>query len=58
VGTIQNRVSIKSADGTIGDSEISTIIVDIGTNLGYELQGLVNTDNVPLIYLTALMIPI
>ena len=58
MGTDQNIVSSMSVDGTIGESGISTIILDIGTNLGIELQGLVNIDSIPLIDSTTLLIPI
>jgi hypothetical protein len=58
VGSDQNKVSSKSVDGTTGDSGISIIILDIGTNLGDELQGLVNIDNIPLTNSTTLLIPI
>ena len=58
MGTVQNIVSNMSVDGTTGESGISTIILDIGTNFGDELQGLVNTDSIPLIDSTTVVIPI
>ena len=45
----QNRVSSMSVGGTTSESGISTIILDIRTNLGDELQGLVNTNSISLI---------
>jgi hypothetical protein len=42
VGTNQNKIFSRSVDGTIGESGMSTILLDIGTNLGDELQGLLS----------------
>ena len=57
MGTDPNIVSSKSVDATIGESGISTIILDIGIDLGGELQGLVNTNSIPLTSSTTLLIP-
>jgi hypothetical protein len=58
VGTEQNKISSMSVDGAIGESGMSIIVLDIGTNLGDELQDLVNIDSIPLTNSTTLFIPI
>jgi hypothetical protein len=58
VGIDQNKVSNWSVDGVIGESGISTIILDVGTDLADELQGLLNNDNIPLTNLTTILLPI
>ena len=58
VGIDQNTISSMCVEGTIGECGIFIIIIDIGTNLGDELQGLVNIDSIPLIDSTTLPIPI
>ena len=57
MGIDQNIVPSKSVDDTTGESGISTIILDIETNLGDELQGLVNINSIPLTDSTTLLIP-
>ena len=57
-GNWPKNVSSKSVDGTIGESGMSTLLLDIGTNLGDELQGLVNMDRLPFTHSTRLLIPI
>jgi hypothetical protein len=51
-------MSSKSVDGTTGESGISTIVLGIGTNVGDELQGHVNTNHIPLIDSTTILISI
>ena len=58
MGTNQNKVPSMSVDGTTDESGMSTIILDIETDLGDELQGLVNTNRIPLTDSTTLLIPI
>ena len=56
MGIDQNIVSSISVDGTTDERGIFIIILDIGTCLGDELQGLGNTDSIPLTNSTTLPI--
>jgi hypothetical protein len=58
VGINQNKISSWSVDESIGESGISTIILDIGTNLVNELQGLMNNNRIPSTDSTTILIPI
>jgi hypothetical protein len=58
VGINQNKISSWSVDESIGESGISTIILDIGTNLVNELQGLMNNNRIPFTNSTTILIPI
>ena len=56
MGIDQNIVSSMSVNDTSGENGTLTIILDIGIDLGDELQGLVDTDSNPLTNLTILYI--
>ena len=58
VGHWPNKVSITCVEGKTNESEISLNILDIGTDLGDELQGVVNINSIPLTNSTTLLIPI